>query len=175
MLGKIEVKRRRGQQKMKWLDNIIDSVDLNLSTLWKTVEEQGSLACCSSWSHRVGHNLATKQDLVWNVGSGHRNEKKRRDLPLQLVELWSPKKCMNLCCFCVLSLSVCLLAPNVVMEIHGKMRQLEAQIFSWITTQGSPREEETHREMAERESLKIATPKCCLWTSSFTQAVHVWI
>ena len=124
----------------------------------ETVEEQGSLACCSSWSHRVGHNLATKQDLVWNVGGGHRNEKKRRDLPLQLVELWSPKKCMNLCCFCVLSLSVCLLAPNVVMEIHGKMRQLEAQIFSWITTQGSPREEETHREMAERESLKIATP-----------------
>ena len=33
MLGKIEVKRRRGQQKMKWLDNITDSVDLNLSTL----------------------------------------------------------------------------------------------------------------------------------------------
>ena len=105
MLGKIEVKRRRGQQKMKWLDNITDSVDLNLSKLWETVEGQGSLACCSSWSHRVGHNLATIQDPVWNVWGGHRNEKKRRDLPLQLVELWSQKSAWTFVAF-VASLSL---------------------------------------------------------------------
>ena len=50
ILGKIAGKRRRGQQRIRWLDNISDSVDMNLSKLWEIVKEgQGSLACCSSW------------------------------------------------------------------------------------------------------------------------------
>ena len=42
MLGKIEGKRRRGRQRMRWLDSIIDSVDINLSKLWKVVENRGA-------------------------------------------------------------------------------------------------------------------------------------
>ena len=46
MLGKTEGKRRRGPKRMRWLDSIIDSIDMNLNNVWNTVEARE--AWCSA-------------------------------------------------------------------------------------------------------------------------------
>ena len=42
MLGKTDGNRRRGRQRLRWLDSITDSVDMNLSQLWGIVEDRGA-------------------------------------------------------------------------------------------------------------------------------------
>ena len=58
ILGKIEGRRRRGQQRMKWSDGITNSMGNDFQQTLGDSEGQRSLACCSSWDcKRVGHDL----------------------------------------------------------------------------------------------------------------------
>ena len=64
MLGKVEGKKRRGQQRMRWLDGITASVDNKLGQTPRDGEGQGSLVCCSSWVHK---ELDTTERLNNNI------------------------------------------------------------------------------------------------------------
>ena len=58
MLGKIEGKRRRGQQRMKWLDSTIDSMDMNLSKPWEIEKDR------ESW-HAAVRGVARSNTTLW--------------------------------------------------------------------------------------------------------------
>ena len=50
ILGKIEGMMRRGRQRMRWLNGIINSMDMSLSSLWEIRTEKPG--CCSPWGHK---------------------------------------------------------------------------------------------------------------------------
>ena len=61
MLGKSEGRRRRGCQRMRWLDGITDSMDMSLRKLWEIGKDREAWYAVSTRSQRVGRDLVPEQ------------------------------------------------------------------------------------------------------------------
>ena len=83
MLGGIGGRRRRGRQRMRWLDGITDSMDVGLGELQELVIGQGGLACCDSWGRKESDT--TEREPVFNF------------LGLVIPRKWSALVCFGQC------------------------------------------------------------------------------
>ena len=107
MLGKIEGRGRRGQQRIRWLDCIANSMDMGLGGLQELVMDREGLACCSSWGRKESD---TTERLNWT-------ELEVKEEKINLIGSWENMPLFSLLLWFILGL-YCLLVANKFQNLQ---------------------------------------------------------
>ena len=91
MLGKTEGRRRRGQQRMSWLDGITNSMDMR----W---EGQGSLTCCSPWCHKESDMTEQLNNNIYTSWFPKPNFASKAPFHIKMLLPLTLKYCLALWC-----------------------------------------------------------------------------
>ena len=86
MLGKMERRRRRGRQRMRYLDSITDSMDMNLSNLQETMKDTEAWHTAVHGVTKIQHNLAIKQHQILAIVS-----LETQTVPIMIWEVFQPR------------------------------------------------------------------------------------
>ena len=114
MLGKIEGRRRRGQQRVRWLDGITDSMDIEFEQAVGVGDGQGGLACCSSWDRKESDPT---EQLNWT--------ELLADSQHQLPAMWDPLTPA------LSSLPVTAAPTSIWLQMHERPRARATQWLPW--------------------------------------------
>ena len=170
ILEKIDGSRRRGRQRMRWLDGITDSMDMGVGGLWELVMDREGLACCSSWGAKSRTRLSNWPELnflnlPWSFSLHLKCSLVPTSLPSQHVHLsksqLSPTPSLNYFTMkCVLNPLVkkCLICKNILHHpwgfYHG-LQQWSAHFLSYFRSWVSQRETQHHGLLKRAWTLKL--------------------